>query len=164
MHSASKREPESGRGATLARADVKTDVNALTKRAPTGGPGVSLACLVAWGLGGCFSPDLSGAECLSCPDNVCPGDLVCTNQHCVRPGSRTTCSSEAPGQGGTSSEQGAAGSTGNAAQGGSTEMEAGGSGAQASGGSGTHASGGNGAHASRGNGGSSGSDASEAGT
>ena len=164
MHSASKRDPESKPGATLVRADVKTDVNASTKGAKISGASISLACLLARGLAGCFSPDLSGAECLSCPDNVCPGDLVCTNRHCLRPGSSTTCSSEPPGTGGTSNEQGAAGSTGNAAQGGSTGPAAGGDGAQASGGRGAHGSGGTGARASGGNGGNGGTDSSEGGT
>lgn len=40
---------------------------------------------------GCFAPDLSDAECLPCPDNVCPSGLACQQGRCVKPNSTATC-------------------------------------------------------------------------
>ncbi|HTQ08308.1 MAG TPA: hypothetical protein VMI54_30850 [Polyangiaceae bacterium] len=70
-----------------------------------------LPARVAWlfllgGLGGCFSPDLSSAECFACADNGCPGNLVCRSGYCVDPSSPNACSS-AGGSGGTTNNGGA---------------------------------------------------------
>jgi hypothetical protein len=83
-------------------------------------------------LGGCFSPDLSGAECVACPDDVCPGNLECRQGYCVAPGSRTTCSSE--GDGGRAGS-GGAGTAGNGAA--ATSGEGSGGSGNAAGGSGS---------------------------
>jgi hypothetical protein len=57
----------------------------------------ALGCALA--LPGCFSPNLEQAECLSCPDGVCPGSMVCREMHCVHPGSATQCSAHTGGAG-----------------------------------------------------------------
>lgn len=79
----------------------------------------SIALVVA--AGGCFSPDLSGVQCMACPDDVCPGDMVCRNRHCVDPNLATTCPDDSPpppdgAVGGTSS--GSAGADGDGISGG----------------------------------------------
>jgi Putative Ig domain len=89
---AGKRAPE---GATNHARAVKFGVATTPKRAAVAGAALEVraarAMSLAVALMGCFSPDLSGAECLKCPDNVCPGDMACRAGYCVDPGSATQC-------------------------------------------------------------------------
>ncbi|HEY3494446.1 MAG TPA: hypothetical protein VGK73_07165, partial [Polyangiaceae bacterium] len=59
----------------------------------------------------CFSPNLDAASCISCPEGVCPGDLVCRDGHCVAPGADEDLCSASGGAGG-----GDAGNSGQGAQ------------------------------------------------
>ncbi|HWA75915.1 MAG TPA: putative Ig domain-containing protein [Polyangiaceae bacterium] len=75
----------------------------------------ALGLAAALPIGGCFSPDLQLAECVSCPEGVCPGDLQCVANHCVYPGRATVCEAT----GGTAGELGRGGAAGDVAHGGS---------------------------------------------
>lgn len=110
-----------GRSATFLGADVIGSVRSSIRCVNLRGLGVVLAWLSTAVVGGCFSPDFSGAECMKCPDNLCPGDLVCHNHYCVRPNSTNTCGYQPPSDGGEggSGAEAATGGTGNVGQGGS---------------------------------------------
>ncbi len=114
-------------------------------RLGTAGARVAWTVLGCVGLAGCFSPRVSEAECLRCPDNVCPGDLVCLEKRCINPNSPNSCV-PASSTGGTSST-GSTGGTSSTAQSG----EAGA--APASGGIGNTGHGGTTSHGGHGSGG-----------
>ena len=67
------------------------------------------AIVITSALFGCFSPDLSGAECTACPVGWCPGEMRCEAGYCLLPGSETQCvgSVDGAGDGGLGGEGGA---------------------------------------------------------
>jgi hypothetical protein len=103
------------RHATFSDAAVIRGVNLGRRGRQNRGLGLVVAWASLWGLAGCFSPELAGAECMPCPDSVCPGTLVCQEQRCVYPNAPNACSAA----GGGSGAEAGAGGTGNVGQGGS---------------------------------------------
>jgi len=87
-------------------------VNGSTRLDSRRGALVLQALVLALAVPGCFSPDLQHAECLSCPDGLCPGDMICREKYCVEPGSETQCSAGVGGAGGAPKDPGSGGHAG----------------------------------------------------
>ncbi len=101
-----------------ARVHHSVNFDAMLQRALRGAIPASL--LVASAAAACFSPELSGGECLVSCTEGCPPDWQCKEERCVSPHFQGSCSNETPGASGgrTATEQGGAGGAPSAPSGG----------------------------------------------
>ena len=93
-----------GKRATVWDRGVIDDGGARLRSLSDRAPAVRASTWLLALLPACYSPDLTDAACLPCPEALCPGNFVCQRGRCVSPGPAMICPDMGGGTGGTATE------------------------------------------------------------